>query len=80
MIEGILVVNVYVPQGFQVGSEKFGYKLEWLRTLMKYIADQHNPSDRLVLAGDFNVAMKDVDVYDPVNLRGGVGFIRMNRP
>ena len=73
-IQGVSVVNVYVPQGFQVGSEKFRYKLEWLRTLLKYIADQHVPSDLLIMAGDFNVAMKDVDVYDPETLRGGVGF------
>ena len=74
VIQGISVINVYVPQGFQVGSEKFQYKLEWLQTLLKYIGDHYTPSDSLIIAGDFNVAMKDVDVYDPEGLRGGVGF------
>ena len=73
-IEGISVVNVYVPQGFQVGSEKFQYKLKWLKALLEYIVGHYTPGDSLIVAGDFNVAMEDRDVYDPEALRGGVGF------
>ena len=73
-IQGISVVNVYVPQGSQAGSEKFRYKLEWLKALLEYIAGHYNPGDPLIVAGDFNVAMEDLDVYDPETHRGGVGF------
>ncbi len=73
-VGGISVVNVYVPQGFQVGSEKFQYKLDWLKGLLDYLNDRHTPDDLLIVAGDFNVAMEDSDVYDPDAFRGGVGF------
>jgi exodeoxyribonuclease III len=73
-IDGIPVVNVYVPQGFQVGSEKFQYKLMWLNTLFDHISNRYEPNGPLLVAGDFNVALKDRDVYDPDGFRGGVGF------
>jgi exodeoxyribonuclease-3 len=71
---GIPVVNVYVPQGFEVGSDKFEYKLHWLKSLYHHISDRYDPKAPLLVAGDFNVAMEDRDVYDPDGFRGGVGF------
>jgi len=73
-IEGIPVVNVYVPQGFQVGSDKFQYKLMWLNTLFDHISNRYEPNAPLLVTGDFNVALEDRDVYDPEGFRGGVGF------
>ncbi len=73
-VQGVSVVNVYVPQGSQVGSEKFQYKLEWLKNLLEYIVGRYSPDDPLIVAGDFNVAMEDMDVYDPETHRDGVGF------
>ncbi len=73
-VNGIPIVNVYVPQGFQVDSEKFQYKLKWLQTLYDHISSVYAPDAPLLVAGDFNVALKDRDVYDPDGLRGGVGF------
>ncbi|MCF8129200.1 MAG: exodeoxyribonuclease III [Deltaproteobacteria bacterium] len=73
-IDGIPVVNVYVPQGFQVGSDKFQYKLMWLKTLFDHISNRYEPDAPLLVAGDFNVALEDRDVYDPDGFRGGVGF------
>jgi len=70
----INVINVYVPQGFEVDSDKFRFKLAWLEQLLKHIADHYHPSARLLMAGDFNVAFTEMDLFDPEGLRGGVGF------
>jgi exodeoxyribonuclease III len=65
-IGGVRVVNLYVPNGQAVGSEKYDYKLRWLATLRDYLAAELAAHDRLVVLGDFNVAPADEDVYDPV--------------
>jgi exodeoxyribonuclease-3 len=68
------LINVYVPQGFATGTEKFAYKLRWLRNLKDHIDQNYHPSQPLLTAGDFNVALEDADVYDPEGFRGQVGF------
>ena len=73
-IEKIPVINVYVPQGFEVGSEKFDYKLGWLADLLSHIKKNYDPAQPVLLAGDFNVVLEDRDVYDPESFRGGVCF------
>ncbi|MDB4444199.1 exodeoxyribonuclease III [bacterium] len=73
-IEGVTMINVYVPQGFAVGSEKFEYKQRWLKDFLSYIKNNFDSSDPLLLAGDFNVALEPIDVYDPEKLQGEVGF------
>lgn len=70
----IALINAYVPQGFAVGTEKFEYKLRWLRELLGHITRNYDPDDSILLAGDFNVALEPIDVYDPERLRGQVGF------
>jgi len=64
-IGGVRVINVYVPNGSEVGSEKYEYKLGWLRMLRDYLAAQLEKYDNLVVLGDFNIAPADEDVYDP---------------
>lgn len=71
-VGGLTVVNVYVPNGQAVGSEKFHYKLRWLEALRDYLAGLLDRSPRLVVTGDFNVAPADEDVYDPVALAGAL--------
>ncbi len=71
---GLTVIDVYVPQGFEVGSDKFSYKLKWLDALHSYIAEAHDPGAPLVVAGDFNVALTPGDVYDPEGFEGKVAF------
>jgi exodeoxyribonuclease-3 len=70
----IQIINVYVPQGFEVGTDKFAYKLEWLKDLLDHVKENYDPGQPFLLAGDFNVALEDIDVYDPDNFRGGVCF------
>jgi exodeoxyribonuclease-3 len=64
-IDGVRVINLYVPNGSEVGSEKYDYKLQWLRTLRDYLAAQLEAYENLVVLGDFNIAPADEDVYDP---------------
>jgi exodeoxyribonuclease III len=71
---GIQVINVYVPQGYEVGSEKFAYKLKWLNDLFSHVKTSYKPSDPLIITGDFNVALEDIDVWDPEKFRGEVCF------
>ena len=73
-IEGIEVINVYVPNGQEVGSPKFQYKLDWLDCLRTFLKTTYTPEDALVLCGDFNIAPEARDVYDPVALDGEVLF------
>ena len=73
-INGIPVINVYVPQGFAVGTDKFDYKLRWFRDLLSYVKNSFRPSDPVLLTGDFNVALESIDVFDPEKFRGEVGF------
>lgn len=68
------LINVYVPQGFAIGTEKFEYKLRWLEHLLSHVTSHYNPGLPLVLTGDFNVALEPIDVFDPEGLRGEVGF------
>ena len=61
----IRVGTVYVPNGQEVGSEKFRYKLDWLGRWKKWLLDNADNGDDLALCGDLNVAPEDRDVYDP---------------
>ncbi len=63
-IDGVRVVNLYVPNGQAVGSEKYDYKLGWLDALKGFLDDELKQHDRLVVLGDFNIAPADEDVYD----------------
>lgn len=63
-IDGVRVVNLYIPNGQSVGSEKYEYKLNWLAALEKFLAAELKTHDKLVVLGDFNIAPEDRDVYD----------------
>jgi exodeoxyribonuclease-3 len=68
------VVNVYVPNGEEVGSEKYSYKLSWLKALEKFIARELKNHPRLVVLGDYNIAPEERDVHDPKRWEGHVLF------
>jgi exodeoxyribonuclease-3 len=71
-IGGIRVIDVYVPNGQAVGSEKFAYKLQWFAALTAYVAAEFARHERLVVLGDYNVAPEDRDVDDPLAWQGHV--------
>jgi exodeoxyribonuclease-3 len=64
------VVNLYVPNGQAVGSEKFAYKLRWLEALRPWLREEASRCARLLVLGDFNVAPEDRDVHDPAAWQG----------
>lgn len=63
----VRLINVYMPNGDTVSSPKFPYKLEWMTAFTKYIAQYLNSPEPVIVAGDFNVALADVDVWKPAN-------------
>jgi exodeoxyribonuclease III len=63
------LVNGYFVNGQAPGSDKFAYKMNWLRGLRDYLRDELTRHPRLVLLGDFNIAPEDRDSYDPEGLR-----------
>ena len=64
-IDGVRVVNLYVPNGQSVGSDKYEYKLGWLAALKDYLAAELEAHEHVAVLGDFNIAPDDRDVYDP---------------
>lgn len=58
-------LNLYVPNGSEVGSQKYNYKLNWLDKLASYVEKQLKQHENLIVAGDFNIAPDDRDVHDP---------------
>jgi endonuclease/exonuclease/phosphatase family metal-dependent hydrolase len=68
------LIDVYVPNGQAVGSDAFFYKLDWLSRLQGYLVAHHQPSQPLVLLGDFNIAPDERDVFDPVAMKDRLHF------
>ena len=73
-IKGIRFICAYVPNGQQVDSEKYAYKLSWLASLREWLADElrvHAQSG-LAILGDYNIAPQDRDVHDPLAWAGAI--------
>ena len=71
-VAGVRVIDVYVPNGQTVGSDKFEYKLRWLEALRVYVMAELVRHPRLVVLGDYNIAPEDRDVHDPKAWEGSV--------
>jgi exodeoxyribonuclease III len=61
----LCVVNLYVPNGSEIGSDKYHYKLRWLATLRDYLKALLPQQLHLLVCGDFNVAPEDRDIHNP---------------
>ncbi len=72
--DGLQVLNLYVPNGSSVGSDKFAYKLAWLRALRQFLDRNLTPQQAVVAVGDLNVALEERDVHDPLLWAGEVLF------
>ena len=64
-IGGVRIVNLYVVNGSEVGSEKFSYKMHWLDRVTDWLTGELEQHRELVVLGDFNIAPDDRDVHDP---------------
>ena len=73
------VINIYVPNGESVESEKYRYKLTWLDKLIAYVAAELRRYPKLVVLGDYNIAPEARDVYDPQVWQGKVLFSEPER-
>jgi len=64
-INGIRILDLYVVNGSEVGSEKFDYKLDWMKKVTNFIEEQSKQYPQFVVLGDFNIAPTDRDVHNP---------------
>lgn len=71
-IGDIRFINLYVPNGAAVGSDKYDYKLTWLPHVTAFIKQELIKHPRLAVVGDFNIAPEDCDVHDPKEWEGCV--------
>lgn len=73
-VEGMRIVCAYVPNGQEVGSEKYLYKLAWLASLREWLAEElrKHADQGLAILGDYNIAPEDRDVHDPAAWEGMV--------
>ncbi|TNE91049.1 MAG: exodeoxyribonuclease III [Deltaproteobacteria bacterium] len=70
LIKGVRIVDVYVPNGSRVGSEKFAYKMAWLAFLRRELEEY--AGEEVLLCGDMNIALTDRDVWDPFECDGSL--------
>jgi exodeoxyribonuclease-3 len=68
-VAGVRVIGGYFPNGQEPGSDKFDYKMNWLKGLRDWVRAELQAHPRLVLMGDFNITFDDADVWDPVGLK-----------
>src|SRR4051795_8366914 len=74
VVDGIAIVNTYVPQGYKINSDKYVFKLEWFARIRRYFHEQLDPAKPAVWVGDMNVAPEPIDVYHADRRGDGGGF------
>ena len=62
---GVGIASVYVPNGRSLDSDHYRYKLGWLGSLKDHLERLYKPTDKVIIAGDFNIAPGDIDVWSP---------------
>lgn len=65
LLDDVRIVNLYVPNGSSVGSDKYHYKLRWLQMLRQYLQVCLTQRPKLLVCGDFNIAFEDRDIHNP---------------
>lgn len=66
IVNNVRIVNLYVPNGSQIASQKYQYKLDWLTILKKYLQRlKETQPEEICICGDFNIALEDKDIYNP---------------
>lgn len=71
-IANIRIINLYVPNGSVVGSDKYQYKLNWLSQVTHFINNELKQFEHVAVVGDFNIAPEDCDVHNPAEWEGSV--------
>lgn len=71
-IDGVRIINVYIPNGQEVGSEKYDYKFRWLNAFREFLKTELAAHPRLIILGDYNIAPADIDIHDPKRWQGKI--------
>ena len=61
------LICIYLPNGNPIGTEKYSYKIEWLKKFYKYIEQLYKKNNNIIIGGDFNVIPEEKDVTNPEN-------------
>jgi exodeoxyribonuclease III len=78
-IEGVKIINTYVPNGTELGTDKFDFKLRWMQRLRNYFDASYQKDEHVLWCGDFNVAYDERDIYDPIKKDGDLGYTKTER-
>ena len=71
-IDGIRIIDVYIPNGQEIDSEKYTYKFRWLNAFHTFLQQQLAEHKKLIVLGDFNICPADADAHDPERWRGRI--------
>ena len=69
IVEDVMLLDLYVVNGKEVGDPKYDYKLAWLADVAEYIAEEFPMNEKVIVTGDFNVTFDDRDMHDPAAWR-----------
>jgi len=64
-VNSVRIINVYIPNGQEIGSDKYNYKFRWLHAFHQYLKTELTSHSQLIVLGDYNIAPTDQDVHDP---------------
>ena len=78
-IGDVRILDLYIPNGESLTSDKYQYKLSWLSSLKDFIKQELTQHSNMLLLGDFNIAPADIDVHDPAEWEGSVLFSQPER-
>lgn len=78
-VNGVRVINIYLPNGNPVGTEKYAYKLAWMDRLHARLQDLRTQNIPFIIGGDFNVIPEDQDCHDPAAWSGDALFLPETR-
>ena len=79
VIKGLKIINVYVPNGSSLDSDKFDYKINWLNYLSSFLNEYVRKEDLICLVGDFNIAPYNIDIHSPEKYEGGIMASKIER-
>ncbi|MGB9843633.1 MAG: exodeoxyribonuclease III [Caldisericia bacterium] len=74
--EDLYIISVYVPLGGARGTERYYYKLRFFDRLKRYFNRFYKKDEKIILCGDFNISLEDIDVYNPDEMGEEVGFLK----
>ncbi len=78
-INDVRLVNVYAPHGTKLGSDKFTFKLDWIKSLRAYFESKFTTGDNVLLCGDLNVAPHELDVWSVPAWKDKMHFTKPER-